>query len=104
MKTSRRDFIAKSGAAAAAMHDLAHAQAPNQGHDHEHEHSLVPSDRALRVKSLEGMSRSIAEVVSPASATVKPGEVFKLKQWVPSEKPLLPGTMARAGVRASQTV
>jgi nitrile hydratase subunit alpha len=53
MKTSRRDFIAKSGAAAAAMHDLAHAQEPHQGHDHEH--SLVPSDPALRVKSLESL-------------------------------------------------
>src|ERR1700747_3685045 len=53
MKTSRRDFIAKSGAAAAAMHDLAHAQAPDQGN--EHEHSLVPSDPALRVKSLESL-------------------------------------------------
>ncbi len=53
MKTSRRDFIAKSGAAAAAVHDLAHAQAPNQGH--EHEHSLVPSDLVLRVKSLESL-------------------------------------------------
>src|SRR6202030_4878226 len=53
MKTSRRDFIAKSGAAAAAMHDLAHAQAPDQGH--EHEHSLVPSDPALRTKSLESL-------------------------------------------------
>src|SRR6202043_4053841 len=53
MKTSRRDFIAKSGAAAAAMHDLAHAQAPDQGH--EHEHSLVPSDPALRVKALESL-------------------------------------------------
>jgi nitrile hydratase len=51
MKTSRRDFIAKSGAAAAAMHDLAHAQEPHQGH----EHSLVPSDPALRVKSLESL-------------------------------------------------
>ncbi len=53
MKTSRRDFIAKSGAAAAAMHDLAHAQAPHQ--EHQHEHSLVPSDPALRVKSLESL-------------------------------------------------
>jgi nitrile hydratase len=53
MKTSRRDFIAKSGAAAAAMHDLANAQEPHQGHDHEH--SLVPSDPALRVKSLESL-------------------------------------------------
>lgn len=53
MKTSRRDFIASAGAAAAAMHDLAHAQAP--GHEHEHEHSTVPSDPALRVKSLESL-------------------------------------------------
>src|SRR5437879_5315090 len=51
MKTPRRDFIANAGAAAAAMHDLAHAQEP----DHEHEHSLVPSDPALRVKSLESL-------------------------------------------------
>jgi nitrile hydratase len=53
MKTSRRDFIASAGAAAAAMHDLAHAQAP--GHEHDHEHSTVPSDPALRVKSLESL-------------------------------------------------
>jgi nitrile hydratase subunit alpha len=53
MKTSRRDFIANAGAAAAAMHDLAHAQAPDQGHDHDH--SVVPSDPALRVKSLESL-------------------------------------------------
>jgi nitrile hydratase subunit alpha len=53
MKTSRRNFIANAGAAAAAMHDLAHAQAPSQ--EHEHEHSLVPSDPALRVKSLESL-------------------------------------------------
>src|SRR5437016_6631282 len=51
MRTSQRDFIANAGAAAAAMHDLAHAQEP----DHEHEHSLVPSDPALRVKSLESL-------------------------------------------------
>lgn len=53
MKTSRRNFIANAGAAAAAMHDLAHAQAPD--HEHDHEHSLVPSDPALRVKSLESL-------------------------------------------------
>ena len=51
MKTSRREFMANAGAAAAAMHDLAHAQEP----EHEHEHSLVPSDPALRVKSLESL-------------------------------------------------
>lgn len=52
MKSSRRDFIAGAGAAAAAMHDMAHAQAP--GHEHD-EHSTVPSDPALRVKSLESL-------------------------------------------------
>ena len=51
MKTSRRDFIANAGAAAAAMHNLAHAQGP----EHEHDHSVVPSDPALRVKSLESL-------------------------------------------------
>ena len=54
MKTSRRDFIASAGAAAAAMHDLAHAQAPGREHG-EREHSTVPSDPALRVKSLESL-------------------------------------------------
>ena len=33
------------------MHDLAHAQEP----EHEHDHSVVPSDPALRVKSLESL-------------------------------------------------
>jgi nitrile hydratase subunit alpha len=51
MKTSRRDFLANTGAATAAMHDLAHGQAP----EHDHDHSLVPSDPALRVKSLESL-------------------------------------------------
>lgn len=51
MKTSRRDFIASAGAAAASMHNLAHAQGP----EHEHDHSAVPSDPALRVKSLESL-------------------------------------------------
>ena len=35
------------------MHDMAHAQAPD--HEHDHDHSLVPSDPALRVKSLESL-------------------------------------------------
>jgi hypothetical protein len=51
MKTSRRDFIANASAAAAATHDLAHAQES----EHEHDHSVVPSDPALRVKSLESL-------------------------------------------------
>jgi nitrile hydratase subunit alpha len=33
------------------MHDLPHAQKP----EHEHDHSVVPSDPALRVKSLESL-------------------------------------------------
>jgi nitrile hydratase subunit alpha len=49
MKASRRDFLANAGAAAAAMHDLAHAQEPD------HDHQVVPSDPALRVKSLESL-------------------------------------------------
>ena len=51
MKGSRRHFLASAGAAAAAMHDIAHAQEPH----HEHDHQVVPSDPALRVKSLESL-------------------------------------------------
>jgi hypothetical protein len=63
----------------------------------------------LRVKSLEGMSRSIAEIVVPQGATVKPGEVFKLKHWVPDQKPLLlwhaPANLSQAEVmKAAQEV
>ena len=51
MKTTRRDFLttAATAAGAAAAGDLAHAQ------DHGHEHQIVPSDMALRVKSLESL-------------------------------------------------
>jgi nitrile hydratase len=47
--TSRRDFLAAavSAAGAAASGDLSHAQ--------EHSHQAVPSDLALRVKSLESL-------------------------------------------------
>jgi nitrile hydratase len=47
MSTTRRGFLATAGAAAAQ--DLAHAQ------DHGHSHQVVPSDFALRVKSLESL-------------------------------------------------
>jgi nitrile hydratase len=52
MSTTRRGFLA--GAGAAAAQDLAHAQ--DHGHtDHGHSHQVVPSDPALRVKSLESL-------------------------------------------------
>ena len=52
MSTTRRGFLATAGAAAAQ--DLAHAQ--DHAHtDHGHSHQVVPSDPALRVKSLESL-------------------------------------------------
>jgi nitrile hydratase subunit alpha len=49
MKTTRRDFltVAVTAAGATATHDLAHAET--------HDHQGVPSDVALRVKSLESL-------------------------------------------------
>jgi len=47
MSTTRRGFLATAGVAAAQ--DLAHAQ------EHGHSHQVVPSDPALRVKSLESL-------------------------------------------------
>jgi nitrile hydratase len=37
------------------MHKPANAHEPHREHDHEHDHSQVPSDPALRVKSLESL-------------------------------------------------
>ena len=58
-KSSRRDFLttAASAAGAAAAGNLAHADdhAPSHEHGHDHEHQAVPSDPALRVKSLESL-------------------------------------------------
>jgi nitrile hydratase subunit alpha len=53
MDTTRRDMLrtVATAAGAAATHDLAHAQ--DQSHDHSHQ--AVPSDPALRVKSLESL-------------------------------------------------
>lgn len=55
MQSSRRDFLtaAASAAGAAAAGDLAHAK--DDEHTHEHAHQAVPSDMALRVKSLESL-------------------------------------------------
>jgi len=63
MQSTRRDFLAAAagaaGAAAAAAGDLpARADdgpAHTHGHTHDHAHQAVPSDMALRVKSLESL-------------------------------------------------
>src|SRR5580693_6701803 len=51
MTTTRRDFLTAAAATAGA------AMTPDvgQAHQHEHEHQAVPSDFALRVKSLESL-------------------------------------------------
>jgi nitrile hydratase len=56
MKSTRRDFLATAATAAgaAAAGELsAHAQ--EHEHSHGHSHQVVPSDLALRVKSLESL-------------------------------------------------
>src|SRR3979490_938622 len=55
MDTTRRGILksAVTAAGAAVTHDFAHAQ--DQDHEHEHSHQAVPSDPALRVKSLESL-------------------------------------------------
>lgn len=39
----------------------------------------------LRVIDLQGIARSMAQVVSPAGAKISPGDVFELAKWVPAE-------------------
>src|SRR5208337_4024643 len=39
----------------------------------------------LRIKELNGIARSTADVVSPAGATVAAGDIFDLSKWVPDE-------------------
>ncbi len=54
METTRRDFLtAAAMAAGGAAGNLAHAE--GHEHTHEHEHQAVPSDFALRTKSLESL-------------------------------------------------
>jgi len=58
MRSTRRDFLAAaaSAAGAAAGGNLsAKAQEHGEPHTHEHSHQAVPSDVALRVKSLESL-------------------------------------------------
>jgi hypothetical protein len=47
MDTTRRGFLATAATAAAATPDFVHAE--------EHDHQVVPSDLALRTKSLESL-------------------------------------------------
>ncbi len=56
MQSTRRDFLttAATAAGAAAAADLA-ASAQDDEHSHDHAHQVVPSDLALRVKSLESL-------------------------------------------------
>ena len=56
MRSSRRDFLttAATAAGAAAAGELA-AHAREHEHSHDHAHQAVPSDLALRVKSLESL-------------------------------------------------
>src|SRR5262249_43508817 len=51
MATTRRDFLTSAAATAGA----AMTSDISQAHQHEHEHQAVPSDPALRVKSLESL-------------------------------------------------
>jgi hypothetical protein len=43
----------------------------------------------LRIKEFNGIARSTADVVSPAGATVNPGDIFDLSKWVPDESSVL---------------
>jgi hypothetical protein len=43
----------------------------------------------LRIKEFNGIARSTADVVSPAGATVIPGDLFDLSKWVPDESSVL---------------
>jgi nitrile hydratase len=49
MDATRRGFLAAAGMAAAQDH------AHGQEHGHDHDHQVVPSDPALRIKSLESL-------------------------------------------------
>jgi len=55
----RRTFLHSAAAGAAAIvgnpQESSAAQAGHEGHEHHHDHQVVPSDIALRVKSLESL-------------------------------------------------
>ena len=43
----------------------------------------------LRIKEFNGIARSTADVVSPANATVAPGDIYDLTKWLPDESSVL---------------
>jgi hypothetical protein len=43
----------------------------------------------LRIRELDGIARSTADVVSPAGVTVAAGEIFDLTKWVPDQSAVL---------------
>ena len=53
MDTTRREFLATTGALAAQP--LVNTGDHDHHHDHDHDHQAVPSDPALRVKALESL-------------------------------------------------
>ena len=60
----------------------------------------------LRVTALDGIARSVAEVVSPADARVTPGEIFEMTKWSPAQSAPLrvwhwPATLSRAEILAA---
>jgi len=56
MQSTRRDFLTTAaGAAGAAAAGELTASAQDHEHEHGHSHQVVPSDMALRVKSLESL-------------------------------------------------
>jgi nitrile hydratase len=55
MKSTRRDFLTTAATAAGAAATGNFAKADDHGQSHVHEHQVVPSDMALRVKSLESL-------------------------------------------------
>ena len=43
----------------------------------------------LRITSLDGIARSLAQVISPTGAKVAAGDVFEISKWVPADNPAL---------------
>ncbi len=62
----------------------------------------------LRISALDGFARSIATVVEPAGASVKPGDIFELTKWAPAQSPPLrvwhwPATLSQADLLTAAT-
>ena len=60
----------------------------------------------LRVTALEGIARSVAEVVSPQGAKVSSGDIFEMTKWSPAQSAPLsvwhwPATLAQADILAA---